>query len=82
MAEAARRLRVRLEALLAEYLGARTAASAVRLASTSWARRDPDLLRAEDMPAVKRGLEPILRTFLGAEVTATVLQRLGEGVKA
>ena len=74
--------RSRIEAVITEYLGARTAASAVRLAATSWAHRDPEQLRAEDLPAVRRGLEPMLRTFLGAEVTAAVLARLEEEVRA
>jgi hypothetical protein len=75
-------IRSRLEAVVTEYLGARTAASAVRLAATTWAHREPDQLRAEDFPAVRRGLEPMLRTFLGTEVTAVVLRRLDQEVVA
>ena len=75
-------IRSRIEAVVKEYLGADTAASVVRLAATSWAHREPDQLRAEDLPAVRRGLEPMLRTFLGAEVTAVVLRRLDEEVRA
>jgi hypothetical protein len=74
--------RVRMEAIVAEYLGARTAGSAIRLAATSWAHRDPDALRAEDLPALRRGLEPMLRTFLGAEITGVVLRRLDEEGRA
>ncbi len=73
-------IRSRLEAVVTEYLGARTAVSAVRLAATAWAHREPDQLRPEDLPAVCRGLEPMLRTFLGAEVTAVVLRRVDEEV--
>lgn len=74
--------RSRIEAIVAEYLGAHTAGSAVRLAATSWAHRSPEDLQAEDLPAVRRGLEPMLRTFLGAEVTAVVLRRFDEEVRA
>jgi hypothetical protein len=70
----------RIQAIVAEYLGAKTAASAVRLAATSWVHRPPDQLRREDLPAMRRGLEPMLRTFLGAEVTAVVLQRVDQEV--
>ncbi len=80
MATVADGIRSRIEAVVTEYLGARTAASAVRLASTAWAHREPDQLRPEDVPALCRGLEPMLRTFLGAEVTAAVLRRLEEEV--
>lgn len=75
-------IRSRIEAVVTEYLGARTASTAVRLASTAWAHREPEQLRPEDLPAVRRGLEPMLRTFLGAEVTAVVLRRLDEEVRA
>ncbi len=81
MATVADGIRSRIEAVVTEYLGARTAASAVRLASTAWAHREPDELRPEDLPAVRRGLEPMLRTFLGAEVTELVLRRLDEEVR-
>ncbi len=80
MAMGAAGLSSRIEAVVTEYLGARTAASAVRLAATSWAKRDPEHLRVEDLPALRRGLEPMLRTFLGAEVTAVVLRRLDQEV--
>jgi len=81
MAQGVAGIRTRIEAVVTEYLGAKTAASAVRLAATTWARRDPDQLRAEDLPAVRRGLEPMLRTFLGGEVTAVVLRRLDQEVQ-
>jgi hypothetical protein len=73
-------MRERIEAIVAEYLGARTASSAVRLAATSWVHRPPDELRREDFPAMRRGLEPMLKTFLGAEVTALVLKRVDDEV--
>jgi hypothetical protein len=82
MASGAAGLASRIEAVVTEYLGARTAASAVRLASTSWAHREPEQLRVDDLPALRRGLEPMLRTFLGAEVTAVVLRRLDQEVHA
>jgi hypothetical protein len=80
MASGAGGIGSRIEAVVTEYLGPRTAASAVRLAATSWVHRDPDQLRIEDLPALRRGLEPMLRTFLGAEVTAVVLRRLDQEV--
>ena len=73
-------MRQRIETIVAEYLGAKTASSAVRLAATSWVHRPPDELRPEDLPTLRRGLEPMLRTFLGAEVTAVVLKRVDDEV--
>jgi hypothetical protein len=73
-------MRERIERVVAEYVGPKTAASAVRLAATSWVRRPPNELRREDLPTMRRGLEPMLRTFLGAEVTTVVLKRVDEEV--
>jgi hypothetical protein len=75
-------VRARIELIVAEYLGARIAASAVRLAAINWAHHDPEELKVEDLPAMRRGLEPMLRTFLGAEVTAVVLRRMDREVGA
>ena len=82
MGEGTQSIRARIEQIVGDYLGARIAASAVRLAAITWAHHDPDDLKPEDMPAMRRGLEPMLRTFLGTEVTAVVLKRVEEEVRA
>jgi hypothetical protein len=73
--------RQQVESIIAEYLGARTAESAVRIASTTWTKRDLTQLTKADLPALRSGLAPMLKTFLGAEVTAVILARLDAEVE-
>ena len=71
----------RIRSIIGEYLGASTAEKAVRLAAATWVHREPDALRVEDLPAMRRGLEPMLCVFLGAEVTKAVLGRIDQEVR-
>ena len=51
---------------LATYLGANTAATAVRTFSKRALGRAPEELTAADLPALLEALHPMLRTLLGS----------------
>ncbi len=64
---------------IAAYLGRQTAQSAVRIASQTFLGIEPDALGREHVAGLCDGLQPMLRTLLGAEVAGAVLDRIRAG---
>ncbi len=69
-----------VEAILAEYLGRQTAATAVRIAARTWLRIEPEAVLPTQLPVLRQGLEPMLKTLRGAQVAAALLDRLAREV--
>jgi hypothetical protein len=66
----------RVEALLAEHLDARTAATAVLIASRTWLRVEPEALGSEHLLGLTHGLAPLLGKLLGPELARSTLDRV------
>ena len=68
----------RVEALLSEYLDPAIAATAVRIASRTWLRTEPEALVPSQLLGLLHGLAPLLEHLLGAEqarlVAAAILR--------
>jgi hypothetical protein len=62
--------------LLAPYLGPRTSRMAVETSSLKALGHGPETLRLRDVPELQRALRPMLRTFVGREQSAIVLQQI------
>ena len=69
-------MRDRVEAILAEYLGRQTAGTAVKIAARTWLRVEPEAVTHEQVPRLCHGLEPMLKTLLGAQVASALLDRI------
>ncbi len=69
-----------VEAILAEYLGRQTSATAVRIAARTWIRVEPEEVTPEQLGRLRHGLEPMLKTLLGAQVAASLLERIAREV--
>ncbi len=69
-------VRERVEAILAEYLGRQTSATAVRIAARTWLRVEPEAVTLDQLQRLCFGLEPMVKTLLGAAVAATLLDRI------
>lgn len=70
------RVKDRVEAILAERLGARTAATAVRIASRMWLRAEPETLQEEQLLGLTHGLAPLLEKLLGPDLARATLDRV------
>jgi len=66
----------RVEAILAEQLGERTAATVVLIASRIWLRTEPEKLVEEQVLGLTHGLAPLLGKLLGAEDARLTMERL------
>jgi hypothetical protein len=73
-------LKDQVEAILAEYLGRQTAATAVKIAARTWLRVEPEALTHEQLGRLRDGLEPMLKTLLGAQLASTLLERIAREV--
>jgi hypothetical protein len=71
-------IKERVEAIVATYLGRSTAESAVRISAKTWLGIVPEALAAGHEARFCDGLKPMLRTLLGAEVSAVVIDRVRE----
>ncbi len=69
-----------VEAILAEYLGRQTSATAVRIAAKTWLRVEPEAVTPEQLRPLSHGLEPMLKTLLGAQIAAALLDRIAREV--
>ncbi len=69
-----------VEAILAEYLGRQTSATAVRIAARTWIRVEPEDVTADQLGRLRHGLEPMLKTLLGAQVASALLERIAREV--
>ncbi len=69
-------LKDRVEALLAEQLCPRTAATVVRIASRMWLRTEPEALLDAQLLGLTHGLAPLLEKLLGPERAGATLDRL------
>jgi hypothetical protein len=69
-------LKERVEALLAEQLCPRTAATVVRIASRMWLRIEPEALVDHQLLGLTHGLAPLLGKLLGPELASATLDRL------
>ncbi len=74
-------LKDRIEAVIAAYLGRKTAESAVRISATAWLSIPPEQLAPEHRVRFCDGLRPMLRTLLGAEVSGLVVARVEEEMR-
>ncbi|HET7826133.1 MAG TPA: hypothetical protein VFK90_12410 [Anaeromyxobacter sp.] len=70
------RVKERVEALLAEHLDPRTAATVVRIASRTWLRAEPEALGTEHLLGLTHGLAPLLGKLLGPELARSTLDRV------
>ncbi len=77
--EIATPIRERVESEIAAYLGKSTAATAVRIASRSWLRLEPEALSDEHLAPLCDGLRPMLKTLLGADVAGAVIEKIRAG---
>jgi hypothetical protein len=77
---APRSVKDRVEAILAEYLGRQTAATAVKIAARTWVRVEPEAVTYEELAPLRNGLEPMLKTLLGAQVASALLARISREV--
>jgi hypothetical protein len=66
----------RVEAVLSEHLGPRTAATVVRIASRTWLRVEPETLQDDQVLGLTHGLASLLAKLLGEEVASATLQRI------
>jgi len=78
MGDGVERLKDRIEAVIAAYLGRTTAESAVRISSKAWIGIQPESLTQGHAAKFCDGLRPMLRTLLGAEVSAVVIEKVRE----
>lgn len=69
-----------VEAILAEYLGRQTSATAVRIAARTWLRAEPETITHDQLGRLGQGLEPMLKTLLGAQVASALLERIAQEV--
>lgn len=69
-----------VEAILAEYLGRQTSATAVKIAARTWLRVEPEAVTPAQLPRLAHGLEPMLKTLLGAQVAGALLDRIAREV--
>lgn len=69
-------VRQQVEARLAPLLGAKTAQTAVRISAKTWLSREAEAVGLADLPRLCDGLRPMLTTFLGAEVAATLVEAI------
>lgn len=69
----------RVEAVLSEHLGPRTAATVLRIASRTWLRAEPETLREEQVLGLSHGLAPLLGKLLGPELAHATLARIVRG---
>lgn len=77
---APRSVRDQVEGILAEYLGRQTAATAVKIAARTWLRVEPDAVTRDQLGTLGNGLEPMLKTLLGAQLASTLLDRIAREV--
>lgn len=75
-----RTVKEQVEAILAEYLGRQTAATAVRIAARTWLRVEPEAVAWADLETLGHGLTPMLKTLLGAQVADALLARVAREV--
>jgi hypothetical protein len=66
----------RVESLLSEHLDPRTAATAVRIASRTWLRAEPETLADEQLLGLTHGLSPLLAKLLGPELAQALIDRV------
>jgi hypothetical protein len=66
----------RVETILSEHVGPRTAATAVRVASRMWLRAEPETLEDGHLLGLTHGLAPILKPLLGEDLTRSTLERV------
>ncbi len=66
----------RVEAVLAEHLGSRTAATVVRIASRTWLRAEPETIGETQLLGLTQGLAPLLGKLLGPELARSTLDRV------
>jgi len=78
MGDGGDRLLDRIVTVIAAYLGRTTAESAVRISSKTWIGIQPEALTAGHAGKFCDGLRPMLRTLLGAEVSAVVIEKVRE----
>jgi ketopantoate hydroxymethyltransferase len=69
-----------VEAILAEYLGRQTAATAVKIAARTWLRVEPEAVTHEQLPRLGHGLEPMLKKLLGGHLASALLERIAREV--
>ena len=69
-------MKERVEAVLAEYLGPSTAATAVRIASRTWLRAEPEALVPSQVLGLTHGLAPLLERLLGAPRARSAVERI------
>ncbi len=67
---------LQVQARLAPLLGRKTAETAVRLSARTWLQREADAVGLLELPRLCEGLRPMLTTFLGAEVAASVVESI------
>jgi len=72
------RLQDRIVAVIAAYLGRTTAESAVRISAKTWIGIQPEAMIPGHAAKFCDGLRPMLRTLLGAEVSAVVIEKVRE----
>jgi len=65
-----------VETLLTEYLDPRTAANMVKIASRMWLRAEPETLVPAQVLGLSHGLEPMLRTVVGDDLSRAILERV------
>ena len=64
------------------YLGPHNAKNAVKTFARRVFWRTQDTLTAEDMPALLKGMRPMLRTLVGEDSAESVLQAIQREVKS
>ncbi len=69
-----------VEAILAEYLGRQTSATAVKIAARTWLRVEPEAVTHAQLGRLRHGLDPMLKTLLGAQIAAALLDRIAREV--
>jgi hypothetical protein len=66
----------RVEGLLSQYLDPRAAEMAIRIASRTWLRTEPEALVDGQLLGLTHGLAPLLEKLLGPELARSILDRL------
>ncbi len=69
-------LKDRVEAILSEHLDPRSAEWAVRIASRTWLRAEPEALADSQLLGLTLGLAPILEKLLGPELARSTAERV------
>jgi hypothetical protein len=73
---AAPSVKERVELHLSEHLDPTVAATAVRVASRTWLRTEPEALVPSQLLGLLQGLAPLLEHLLGAEQARVVVERI------